>query len=65
MLILPMLIAIMTGLVSAGLVLASGYGVFWAFLAYSVLGGTGLFLASLALVMSGTYMRNSAQDSVR
>ncbi|MCC5959342.1 MAG: hypothetical protein JJU08_08370 [Rhodobacteraceae bacterium] len=58
MLILPMLIAILTGLVSAGLVLVSGHGVFWAFFAYSLLGGAGLFLASLAVVASDAYTRN-------
>lgn len=62
MLILPMLIAIMTGLCSAALVLMAGHGVLWAFLAYSGMGGVGLVLASMVYVASGAHMRGPPRE---
>ncbi|MDD7971258.1 hypothetical protein [Roseinatronobacter alkalisoli] len=53
MLFLSMLLAIITGLFAAALVFASGYGLIWAFLAYSLFGAAGFVLAGLGMGARG------------
>ncbi|MGY6705713.1 hypothetical protein [Roseinatronobacter sp.] len=49
MLIFPLVVAVVTAFCGAMLVLLAGYGVFWAFIGYSVLGSGSLLLASMVV----------------
>ncbi|MGP9790010.1 hypothetical protein [Roseinatronobacter sp. NSM] len=54
MLVISMLMAVITGVFSATVVILLGFGPVWALLAYSVSGAVGLVLASCVIAAAHT-----------